>query len=365
MIPGATHVVVRSEAECSYPVVITDRLAAGWAAETEPLTRCRGVAVLFVDSSIPRGLHQSLVSEFETVFKDRLVVKRLRGGERLKGLRTIKDLLGILESSAVRRDGLVIAAGGGSVGDSVGFAAAIWHRGVPWAVVPTTLLAQVDSAIGGKVGVNLDGTKNLVGAIHQPSVVISDISWLKHLPKRSYRAGLGEVVKYGLGMDRYIWDIVATRTDRVLAADPEVLLPLVRRCVSVKAQYVAVDQHDTGIRRFLNLGHTFGHALEIAGSMEHGEAVALGLLAATRLSIGLGIAAFDLDQKLQNVLRALSLPTTVSEGTSETILAVMEEDKKHGHDAWTFIVPTQIGSASIIRDPARELVREVLQSLFK
>lgn len=366
MTTGITHVVVRSVPECSYPVLVAHQLDAGWAAGIEPLSRSSGIAALCMDSGLPTTLRESLISEFETVFPGRLATINLSAGEQLKGFDNVKNLVKDLESAGVRRDGIAIAAGGGSVGDTVGFAAAIWHRGVPWAVVPTTLLAQVDSSIGGKVGVNLDGTKNLVGAYHQPSVVICDVSWLRSLPEQAYRAGLGEVAKYGLGMDRYVWDFLGCHADRVLAADPEVLLPLVRRCVSLKSQYVAIDQRDMGMRRYLNLGHTFGHALEIAsGSLSHGEAVALGLLAATRLSIGMGIAAKGLDQRLQSLLESLSLPTTVFECTSETIMEAMEEDKKHGHHVRTFIVPTQIGHCRVVRDPPRELVEEALQSLFQ
>ena len=167
-------------------------------------------------------------------------------------------------------------------------------------------------------------------------------------------------------MDTYLWDLLHVRGEEILRAEPSVMLAVVRRCLSIKAQYVAFDQRDSGLRRHLNLGHTFGHAMEGAcETLEHGEAIALGLLAATRLSISLGMASKGLDRELEALLCSLNLPTTVSGRPSRDALALMEADKKHGHEVRTFIVPTGVGNCRIISDPPPDLVIEALESLIE
>ena len=213
----------------------------------------------------------------------------LPNGETAKTLSSLKSVYATLSRAGVGRDGGIIALGGGAVTDTAGFAAATYLRGIPWVSVPTTLLGQVDSGLGGKVGVNLSEGKNLVGAFHQPKTVICDLKTLDSLPLREVISGLGEAVKYGLVFDRRFFDRMRRDWDRLLALEPSALAPVVRRCAAEKLRVVARDERETkGTRELLNFGHTVGHALEAEcgyGTLRHGEAVVWGMSAALALSI--------------------------------------------------------------------------------
>jgi len=205
-------------------------------------------------------------------------------GERAKTLAQLEQVVGFLESAAIDRRGVVIALGGGSVGDLAGFAAAVWLRGVRCVQVPTSLLAMVDSSIGGKTGVNSARTKNAIGAFWQPSLVVSDLAVLETLPEGDYRAAFGEIVKYAVAMDPELARRLESDGDGLLRRSEEALEPVVARCVELKAQVVAADEREGGFRAILNYGHTVGHAVESASGYAalHGRAVAFGMDAARR-----------------------------------------------------------------------------------
>jgi 3-dehydroquinate synthase len=258
-------------------------------------------------------------------------------GEDAKSLTTVEDLCRGFAQWGVLRGDLVVAVGGGVVGDTAGFAAAVYYRGVDVVHVPTTLLAMVDSAIGGKTGVNLAEGKNLVGAFHQPQAVFVNPIVLRTLPDREYRCGLGEVAKYALMGD----DFVSARVDGLVARDETVLADVIARCVEIKARVVAADELErSGARAVLNYGHTVAHALETATghALLHGEAVAVGLVFAAQLGAVLERVPPDLVACTETLVHALGLPTYAPPGLrADDLLAIMARDKKSA-GALTFVL---------------------------
>jgi 3-dehydroquinate synthase len=263
-------------------------------------------------------------------------------GEDAKSLETVETLARAFASWGLLRDDLVVGFGGGVVGDTAGFTASVYHRGVDVVHVPTTLLAMVDSAIGGKTGVNLAEGKNLVGAFHQPIGVYADPGTLATLPDREYRCGLGEVVKYALLGDADLAAELQASADALLARDPVVLARVIGRCASAKAAVVARDEYErTGVRAALNLGHTAGHALEVAAgySLAHGEAVAVGLVYAFHLAGALERVPPDAVMHAEALVEALGLPARAPEGLQMGDLsAIMARDKK-STGGLTFVLP--------------------------
>lgn len=286
-------------------------------------------------------------------------------GEEHKTAVCWKHLLDQLADIGVTRDSTIIALGGGVVGDLAGFTAATYMRGIRLIQVPTTLLAQVDSAIGGKTGINLRQGKNLVGAFHQPSAVISDIDTISTLPEREYKAGLAEVVKYGAIRDvQYFYWLDGNR-DTIKARLTKVLVEMVERASAHKAAVVAADERESGERALLNFGHTFGHALETAGdyqSLLHGEAVAIGMVLAARLSERMGLCNAGAADALRELLRFWGLSTVVPKSfKAKQLLQLMQLDKKTQHDGLRLILLRALGQASIEKDCAAEDILAVLK----
>ncbi len=272
---------------------------------------------------------------------------------------------------AVDRRTHVIAVGGGVVGDLTGFVAATFGRGLPLWQVPTTLVAQVDSAIGGKTGINLDTGKNLVGAFWQPRGVIADIDTLATLPDREFTSGLAEVLKYGVILDADLFAWLEANAPAIRRRDPAALLHIVERSAALKAHVVERDEHETsGLRAILNYGHTFAHAFETAagyGTLLHGEAVAIGMAAAARLAAAMGRVGPDVVGRQDALLRALGLPVTAADlawtpTTPEELITIMGRDKKTVDGRLRFVLPTRIGHVELVDDIDAALVRGVLAS---
>jgi 3-dehydroquinate synthase len=286
-------------------------------------------------------------------------------GEAAKTLEILEHVFHRLAAVPVNRDDVVVALGGGVVGDLAGFAAATWNRGVPVVQIPTTLLAQVDAAVGGKTGINLAEGKNLIGAFHQPIAVVADAATLRTLPERERRAGLGEVAKYGFIRDPAVLELLEASPRAAVDGDPGVLQEVVRRGVAVKAAIVSADERESGERALLNYGHTVGHAIETLtgyGTYRHGEAVGLGMVFAARLGERMGVTREGLAERTVHLLSALGLPTGGVHADPASVWEVLRRDKK-ARDGVRFVLCTEPGEAVVVDQPERRLVDEVLRSL--
>ncbi len=276
-------------------------------------------------------LHGDRVSAALASSGRELLQVTLPAGEDHKQMRPVLEAVDQLLEYGWRRDGLVVALGGGVLGDMAGLVASLCLRGVPFVQLPTTVLAMVDSCVGGKVGVNHRSGKNLLGAFHQPALVWSDLDFLNTLDDRQWRAGLGEVVKSALLGDEELLELLETRSDALLTREPELMAEVIWRCCRFKAQIVAADEREKGARRVLNFGHTVAHALEVAGGfghLLHGEAVAIGMVAAAELGASLGHSPPELADRLRSLLTSLGLPFAAPPMALSALRRAMERDKK-------------------------------------
>jgi 3-dehydroquinate synthase len=293
------------------------------------------------------------------------VLLTVPAGEDAKTLDVYRALLQQLATQAAHRDDVLLALGGGSTGDLTGFVASTYMRGMPFVQVPTTLTAQVDAAIGGKTAVNLPEGKNLVGTFAQPRAVLADVAALGSLSERDFRSGLAEVAKYALTLDTDLLDRLERDPSPVLARDPVALEPLVAGCVAAKVRTVVDDERDTGARLVLNFGHTLGHALErleaFAGRT-HGEAIAIGMVFAARLSEARGLAPAGLAARTARLLASLGLETDGSLPPVDAILAAFRLDKKF-RGGVRFVLLRDVGEPVVLDDVPESQVREVLESL--
>ncbi len=348
-----------------YPVRLRATLAEVFAAlrEDQPDRQWFVVA----DTRVLRA-HPSLMRALRPA--ERRCMVALTGGERVKSLRSLERLYRAAMEAGLRRDGLVVVVGGGTIGDLGGFFAATWMRGVRWCPVATTSLALADSAIGGKTAVDLAGVKNPVGAFHQPVGVYGALEALGTLPARHRRAGLAEVVKSAVVADRRLFERLerwAPGLDRVPTdpADLERWGAVLRAAARVKARVVARDPHEGGLRQILNFGHTLGHALEAvaAGGLLHGEAVALGMIAAARLSEQHAGAPAETAVRIASLLEALGLPRALPSVDVAMVWKQLSYDKKATAGGLPFVLTEAIGSASVGHRLPRKDVQAALRSL--
>jgi len=286
-------------------------------------------------------------------------------GEQQKSWRGAERVLDGLVDAGADRTTTMVAVGGGVVGDLAGFVASIYARGLALLMVPTTLLAMVDSSIGGKVAVNHLRAKNLFGSFHQPRGVWIDIQTLDTLPDKEYRSGLGEVIKYGLALDADLFTNVEKQAAAILEREPGPLLAVIEACCRLKARIVEQDERDEkGLRAVLNLGHTFGHAFEAAagyGTWAHGEAVGAGLICACCLAQDRGLVTRELVDRVRDLVGRFGLPTAIESWPGEDLLAAMHLDKKAAGSQPRFIVPTAIGRTKILDDVSDPEVLHVLE----
>lgn len=352
----------------SYDIIV----GSGTIADLPPALRAAaaGRSLVVSDAAVAVSHAGRVVAALDAAGLDpRLVV--VPSGEASKSAAEATRLWSECARLAVDRHTHVVAVGGGVVGDLAGFVAATFARGLPLWQVPTTLVAQVDSAIGGKTGINLDAGKNLVGAFWQPRGVVADIDTLATLPDREFTSGLAEVVKYGVILDAEFLAWIETNAAAVRGRTPEALLHVVERSATLKAHVVERDEHETsGLRAILNYGHTFAHAFETAagyGTLLHGEAVAIGMAAAARLAEALGRVGADFVTRQDSLLRALGLPVTAADlgwapPPADDLLAIMGRDKKTVSGRLRFVLPTRIGHVELVDGIDATLVRRVLTS---
>jgi 3-dehydroquinate synthase len=287
-------------------------------------------------------------------------------GERYKNLQSVSRIYEALIRARADRGSTIIAVGGGVIGDTAGFAAATFLRGVTLVQVPTTLLAQVDSSVGGKVGVNLALGKNLIGAFHQPAVVLIDPLLLATLPRREFRSGLYEVVKYGMIASRDLFERVSRETKAIFARDEQVLVPAIVESCRIKADIVTRDERESDLRRTLNYGHTVGHALEAVTKyrrFRHGEAIAYGMLAAADLAVARGALADRERQALTRLITKLGPLPPIADLPIDEVLEAIRRDKKVVDGKLHFVIAIQVGATMTIDDVTEEELKAVLERL--
>jgi 3-dehydroquinate synthase len=298
-------------------------------------------------------------------FSRPLATLTVPSGESHKRMATVESLLEQLAEGGADRDSVLLAFGGGVLGDMTGFLAAIYMRGIRYVQVPTTLLAQVDSSIGGKTGVNLAAGKNLAGAFHHPLAVYADVSTLSTLPGDELHAGLQESIKAGIIRDAELFGLLERDRERVLAGDEEILADVVAASVRVKADVVNADERESGLRMILNLGHTLGHAIEAATEYKqllHGEAVAWGMLAAIRIAASRGLITAADNDRMQNLIRAYG-PMKPFRAEAQQLVALTAKDKKNRSGARSFVLPTGIGTVTIVRDVSQGELLEAANAI--
>ena len=287
-------------------------------------------------------------------------------GEASKNMDTVVDLARKMVRAGFDRKCAVIALGGGVTGDLAGFLASIYLRGVPYVQIPTSLLAQVDSSVGGKTGVDLPEGKNLLGTFYQPARVYIDYGTLTTLPFEHLKNGLAEVVKYGCIASPALFSFLETHSERLLRYDAEALEHIIYESCRIKAEVVSRDEKEGGLRRILNFGHTIGHAIEAATNYQllHGFCVAIGMVAATRLSEMLGVAEEPLTPRLKALLERLDLPTSLPKKLNpETIFGFLRSDKKVWKGRLTFVLLKKFGEPIFYEEPPKEVITEVLEQL--
>jgi 3-dehydroquinate synthase len=351
-----------SLAERSYPILIGDSLLADSALLGEHLP---ARDLLLVSNTTVAPLYAERV---RTALGDRRIIDvRLPDGEQYKTMQYMGRVLDVLVANRFGRDCLVLALGGGVIGDLAGFAAACYQRGVAFAQMPTTLLAQVDSSVGGKTGVNHPGGKNMIGAFHQPSVVFADTSTLRTLPLRELRAGLAEVVKYGLVFDIDFLGWIEKNVDALLGLDPAALARAIHRSCELKAEVVRRDEREAGDRALLNLGHTFGHAIETATGYTqwlHGEAVATGMVIAADMSARLGLLPAVDVQRVRDLLQRIGLPVEAPRFGAQRALDCMRIDKKVKSGRIRLVLLEKLGAARFTADYADDALNATLATHF-
>jgi len=285
-------------------------------------------------------------------------------GEAAKKISVAEKVCSRLLKLGFGRDDMLAAFGGGSVGDLAGFVAATYMRGIPYIQIPTTLNAQVDSSIGGKAGVNLPGGKNIVGAFHQPRAVFIDPSLLRTLPERQFNAGMAEVIKTAVVGNGRLFAFVEGNIRAIRKRDAKALEWIIVSCARFKARIVEVDERESGPRMLLNFGHTFGHAIETATNYRkylHGEAVAMGMVAASRIAAARGLCAESLPERLSALLKKFSLPTEIPPPTLRRIPQAAARDKKARAGGLTLIFPRKIGAAEIVTGFDAKDIRQMLK----
>lgn len=340
-------------AERSYDIVIGSGIAeriADYVQEWSPTSH----VALITDETVEE-LHGDRLAGHLTEAGHEVDVFAVPPGESSKSADFVIELWESLLDQGTDRGTVVVAVGGGVVGDLAGFVAATFTRGLRFVQIPTTLLAQVDSSVGGKVGINLPGAKNMVGHFWQPTGVLIDVDLLATLPPREFAAGMAEVIKYGVIMEAEFFDWIDQNQSAIADHDAEALTYIIEQSCRLKAQVVEADERETtGRRAILNFGHTFGHALEAATEYEtllHGEAVAIGMMCAARLAMSLNRVDDTFCQRLHRLLVAFELPTNLPDGIdADVLLQLMWHDKKVANNELVFVLPTRMGHVELVSE---------------
>ena len=356
----------------SYPIFVGNELLSNCEEILKKFVVSRKIVLIHDDFfSFEDSSNENLITFFKTIKKlsKSINLIALPGGDKTKNISQLDFILEKSLSFEIDRSSLIIAVGGGVIGDIAGFAASILLRGIDYLHVPTTLLAQVDSAVGGKTGINSTKSKNLIGSFHQPIAVISDIDMLKTLPKREFLAGLVEVIKYGLIHDIEFFSVLENTYKDILKYDETKLNEIISKSCKIKSEIIKDDEKENGKRALLNLGHTFGHAIEsfgkYNGTIIHGEAVSIGICLAFKLSTKLGYCSDSETGRVFSLFKKLTLPTSLEDiqSLSITPLEMLEKfkyDKKNRNNKLTFILNERIGKSFIKNNMDENILIEFL-----
>jgi len=319
----------------------------------------RGIAAVVTNPTVA-ALYGRTVTDFLAAAGFSVTQIEIPDGEEFKNSATLNGVYDALLAAGVDRGSFIVALGGGIVGDLAGYAAATWLRGIPFVQVPTTLLAQVDSSVGGKTGIDHPKGKNLIGAFHQPRLVLIDVTTLNTLDARQFRAGLAEVIKYGAAIDLTFFEYLENNVDAIMARGTDELINIIRRSCELKAQVVELDEKESGLRAILNYGHTLGHAFEsISGycGMIHGEAVAVGMALAAKISSRTGFCSTGDVERIVALLGRCALSVAVPKFERQKLLEAISADKKSKEGSITFICNQGIGRYAMAKYTPEELLR--------
>jgi 3-dehydroquinate synthase len=349
----------------SYPIFIGTDLLSRLGAECKRLklaTRCAVIS----DRNVAALYGKAAMRSLQAAGFDPILIA-VNPGEPAKSLSTVQNCYDQFAAHRLERKSFVVALGGGVVGDLAGFVAATYLRGINFIQVPTTLLAQVDSSVGGKVGINLKAGKNLVGAFYQPRLVLCDLTTLDTLPIREFRAGLAEVIKYGIICDAKLFAQLERDLAKILLHDGKLLAAIVARCCEIKAEVVSQDETESGLRAILNFGHTIGHAIEAIsgyGKYLHGEAISIGQVAAAHLSEKIGMPESETN-RVGKLFAAAGLPTKIklSAVNRRKLFKAMQLDKKVSDGEIKFVLAEKIGKVRFGEKISAELISETLSKL--
>jgi 3-dehydroquinate synthase len=350
----------------SYPLIAGTDMLSSFA----PVCRQYGISdtiVIITDRNVARLYLQPLLRNLlHHKFQPLTII--IPGGETQKTLTCANKLFTEMLKKRIPRNAAIIALGGGVIGDLAGFVAATYQRGMKLAQVPTTLLAQVDSSIGGKVGVNHPLGKNMIGAFYQPVFVWMDTDYLKTLPQREMICGLGEVIKYGVIRDAELFAYLESHLEEVLQFDVEVVMHVQAVCAAIKAEIVSKDEKESGIRIILNYGHTIGHGLESAGRyklMKHGEAVLLGMIGEAFIAQEMKLLDADSYERLVSLIRRAPMKANLPSLKITDITHAMSRDKKRVAKKLRFVLPTKIGEVKVVDDVDPNLIRSAVREVLK
>ena len=348
----------------SYPIFIREGLLAETGEILQKLVSQRKIFIL-ADATVWRLWGKKLL---QSLAVPRTPVILVPSGERYKRMATVEKIAQQLSDQGAERSSLLIAFGGGVTGDIGGFVASIFLRGIEYVHIPTTLLAQVDSSIGGKTGVNLTAGKNLVGTFCQPRMILTDPLLLRTLPRRELRAGLFEALKCAVIGDPKLFELLIAKRSRILSGKPGALLPVIRACAALKSRVVSLDEKEGGLRRILNFGHTIGHALEAATRYRrflHGEAIAWGMLAATQLAVQAGQLASSLGDRICSLIVSYGPVPSLGRIDLAAVCRHLSADKKVRRGVVHFVLPRRIGAVRIVSGISEKQVLSVLKNLLE
>ncbi len=316
--------------------------------------------VLITDTNVQKYYGQQIRDSLEGLLNSFECIT-LPAGETSKSLATIEKIITRMLGAGFDRNVVLFAFGGGVVGDITGFTASIYKRGVQFIQVPTTLLAQVDSSVGGKTGVNHPSGKNMIGTFYQPKMVWMDLALLNTLPKREIICGLGEIIKYGIIKDISLFTLIEENIDRILALELDLMQEIIKRCCEIKAEIVASDEQERDQRLVLNFGHTIGHALEAAlgyKKISHGEAVLLGMITESKIALDSQILGVEDFKRIQNLIAKFDLDRSIKTVNPDALLHFLKTDKKIKQGNLRFILPTKIGDVFIADDVEPHAIKE-------